>query len=494
WDQARRPPWQAARAVVGRAGTPLWQRVYVDLAFLATSAVTFALTARSGYQVVLAPEGVAQSAVSYQAFLAPVCLWIGVGLLAMRLGKRSLARGRRALGRLLRPVAGGLSGVVAASLGRQGGPVARGVVLVAVAVSFAISTAVFNTTYNAQSRVDAELTNGADVAVTGPTAAPPGSRLAELRALPGVIAAQPMQHRFAYVGNDLQDLYGIDPAHIGEATRLSNAYFAGGDARATMAALAAQPDGVLVSAETVRDYQLSPGDRVNLRLQHVADHRYHVVPFRFVGIVREFPTAPKDSFLVANARYVAQQTGAAAAEIVLLRTAAPPAEVAARARAVVRAFAGARVTDIGSTQAAISSSLTAVDLHGLTRLELAFAVLLILGAAGLVMALGLAERRRTFAILAALGATQSQRGAFLWSEALVILTAGGTIGVATGFGVAGMLVKLLTGVFDPPPQSLSVPWAYLALLAAAALVSIGGAVLGAQAASRRPPAEALRDP
>ena len=26
-----------------------------------------------------------------------------------------------------------------------------------------------------------------------------------------------MQHRFAYVGNDLQDLYGIDPATIGRA-------------------------------------------------------------------------------------------------------------------------------------------------------------------------------------------------------------------------------------------------------------------------------------
>ncbi len=56
-----------------------------------------------------------------------------------------------------------------------------------------------------------------------------------------------------------------------------------------------------------------------------------------------------------------------------------------------------------------------------------------------------------------------------------------------------MLVKLLTGVFDPPPQGLSVPWIYLVLLAAAATASTAAAVLGAQAASRRPPVEALRD-
>ena len=33
-----------------------------------------------------------------------------------------------------------------------------------------------------------------------------------------------------------------------------------------MATLAAAPDSILVSAETVKDYQLHPGDPVNLRL------------------------------------------------------------------------------------------------------------------------------------------------------------------------------------------------------------------------------------
>jgi len=492
WVQARRPPWLAARSVVGRPSISLWQRVYLDLVLLVISGVAFWVTARSGYQVVLAPEGVAQSSISYQAFLAPVCLWLGVCLVAIRLGEGSLGRGRRAIESLVRPLARNLAGAVAASMGRQRVLVTRGAVLVAIAVSFAISTAVFDTTYNAQARVDAELTNGADVTITGTTVAPPGSKLAELRALPGVAAAQPMRHRFAYVGNDLQDLYGIDPARIGEATVMSNAYFAGGNARATLATLAAHPNGVLVSAETARDYQLTPGDRVNLRLQNARDHQYQVVPFQFVGIVREFPTAPKDSFLVANARYVAQQTGTDVAEVVLLRTRGHPAQVAARAQSVISGLPGARVTDIGSTQRAINSTLTAVDLRGLTRLELGFAILLVAGAAGLVLALGLAERRRTFAILSALGATDRQRGAFLWSEGVVILGGGSVIGIVTGFTIAQMLVTLLTGVFDPPPQTLAVPWLYLTVLGVAAAASTAGAVLSSLTVSQRPPVEALR--
>ena len=50
-----------------------------------------------------------------------------------------------------------------------------------------------------------------------------------------------MQHRFAYVGTDLQDLYGIDPATIGRAATMSDAYFGSGDAAATLAALARHP-------------------------------------------------------------------------------------------------------------------------------------------------------------------------------------------------------------------------------------------------------------
>ena len=493
WAQARHSTVVAARAVIGRSQKPLWQRIYLDIIMLAASAIVFWQTASTGYQVVLAPEGVPATSVSYETFLAPLCLWIGVALLSMRLCRGGLERGRRVVAGILRPIARGLSGVVAASLGRQHARVTSGVVLVALAFSFAISTAVFNTTYNAQSHVDAELTNGADVTITGPTAAAPSSKLAELKAIPGVAAIQPMMHRFAYVGNDLQDIYGIDPAHIGEATNMSNAYFAGGNAQATLAALVGHPDGVLVSQETVNDFQLNVGDRINLRLQSAQDHQYHVVPFHLLGVVREFPTAPRDSFLVANASYLAQQTGADAAEIVLIRTDGNPADVAARARMVVSSLPGARVTDIGSTQFLISSSLTAVDLHGLTSLELAFAILLVAGATGLILALGLAERRRTFAILAGLGAKRNQLGAFLWSEGLLIQVGGGVIGVILGFGVAQMLVTVLTGVFDPPPEILSVPWIYLVLLVATAIAAMVVAVFSAQLASRRPIVEAMRD-
>ena len=42
---------------------------------------------------------------------------------------------------------------------------------------------------------------------------------------------------------------------------------------------------------------------------------------------------------------------------------------------------------------------------------------------------------------------------------------GGLLGVAGGWTLAHVLVKVLTGVFDPPPAGLAVPWGYLGLVA-----------------------------
>ena len=120
-------------------------------------------------------------------------------------------------------------------------------------------------------------------------------------------------------------------------------------------------------------------------------------------------------------------------------------------------------------------------------------MLLLAGATGLVLALGLAERRRTFAILWANGAKSHQLGAFLWSEGLLILVSGSVAGMIIGFGVAQMLVKVLTGVFDPPPDFLSVPWKYLVLLVVAASISTMVAVSAMQIVSCRVGVEALRD-
>ncbi|MEW2117742.1 FtsX-like permease family protein [Streptomyces sp. NPDC005474] len=475
-----------------RTGRVWWMRYGVDFALLVCSWLVFRASSGNQYALVLAPEGVPSISVSYWAFLGPALLWIGAALLLWRLTLLALTHGRAVLARLSRPLAGNLAGTTAAVLSRRRRPLARSVVLLALAVSFAISTATFNATYKQQAEVDARLTNGADVTVTEPPGArtPPGAA-ASLK-VSGVRHVEPLQHRFAYVGSDLQDLYGVRPDTIASATSLQDAYFSGGSAGTLMRKLAKQPDALLVSAETVTDFQLSPGDTVNLRIQDARTKALRTVAFHYVGVAKEFPTAPKDSFFVANASYVARATGSDAVGAFLLDTGgARQQQIAAHLRGQLGT--SATVTDLTQTRGAVGTSLTAVDLAGLTRIELAFAVLLAAGAGGLVLALGLAERRRTFAIATVLGATRRHLRGMVLTEAILLIAGGLAGGALIGWALSQMLVKVLTGVFDPPPAALAVPGTYLTLTALAAAAAVLAAALNGVRRAARPAVEELRD-
>jgi putative ABC transport system permease protein len=457
----------AAEAARGeRTGTPWPLKAGLDIVLLAGAAVSFALTARSGYQVVLAPEGIPQTQVNYAALAGPALAWPGLALLVWRITSWVA---RRRTGRWSRGGTGTAPELEAAALRRRHRIIARGAAGLAVALGLAVSTAIFTSTYNTQSRLDVALTVGSDVAVVEPPGAAVGPRAAaSIARTTGVSAVEPLQHRFGYVGPDLQDLYGIQAKTFARVGPLQDAFVPGSTIAKILAGLQATPDGVLLSAETLHDYQLHPGDLIRIRLQTGSDHAYRPVDFHVISQVTEWPTAPKDSFIVANADYVAQQTGSDAVGTFLVSTSTPAATAASLRSQHSITSAGARVQDISSARSQVTSAsgLAATDLSGLARLELGFGILLALACSGLALLGGIVERRRALVLLAALGATARQRGRFLAIEARAMVVAGVLGGALIGTTIAYLLVKVLTGIFDPAPASATVPWAYLTFLVA----------------------------
>lgn len=468
-----------------------WERGKVDFIFLVLATLIYWRSASTGYQLVLAPEGVASTAVDYTAFLAPLLFWLGAGLLTIRFGRFLLRCSGSVLPRLLSPLSGRLATSVGSSLIRQRSRLASGMALVAIAASFAVATTVFNSTYHTQQLVDARLTTGADVAVTGSAAMPAGASLNRISAVAGVLAAEPMQHRFAYVGKDLQDLFGIDPARITKATDIVDGYFSNIGAREALARLARQPDGILVSQETVNDFQLAIGDLLNLRMR-TADGSEKTVAFHLVGVVKEFPTAPHDSFLVANASYVAAQTGASQAETVLIRAGGPTAALAQRVREALGSSSQLKVADVSQAAHLFGSSLTALDLAAIGSVERGFAVLFVAMATGLILWLGQSERARSNAILLSLGASRREVRSFIWCEALIVAGIGLLAGTLIGLIDAWMLVRILSGVFDPPPAYLTLPWMSLSFMLVGAIAAIAISVFAQSGWTRDGTAQELR--
>jgi putative ABC transport system permease protein len=82
--------------------------------------------------------------------------------------------------------------------------------------------------------------------------------------------------------------------------------------------------------------------------------------------------------------------------------------------------------------------------------------------------------------MSALGASLRRAAAFLWSEAALVLAFSLVLAALLGWLLAEMLVAMLQHVFDPPPDHLAVPWAFLLGLGGAALA--GGIIAAALAA------------
>ena len=196
-------------------------------------------------------------------------------------------------------------------------------------MSFATSTAVFDATYRAQARVDAELTNGADVTVTGSAERPAGTFLARLAALPGAAAAAAdaaslrlcrrrppgsLRHRAALDRQGDAHVQRLFP----ERQCRRDAGIPGGDPGRSPGL---RGNGPGLSASARRQDQSSPAERQRI----TSITRCPSTSSASCGNSR-----PRrgDSFLVANAAYVAQQTGSDAAEIVLLRSRGDPAGLA----------------------------------------------------------------------------------------------------------------------------------------------------------------------
>jgi putative ABC transport system permease protein len=70
---------------------------------------------------------------------------------------------------------------------------------------------------------------------------------------------------------------------------------------------------------------------------------------------------------------------------------------------------------------------------------------------------------------------------------------GALVGSLTGVAIAQVLVKDLTGVFDPAPDALLVPWVYLAALLLLAVTATVMAIRAAFAVSRQPVVQGLRN-
>ena len=478
----------SGRQELQRGRAPLWHRLYLDVLALIAGTVVYIVAGGSGIHPVLNAEGNPTVTLALTSFVAPLLLWSGGTLLLLRVVAAVLRRSGRlagVLGRFLGP-GGQLAG---RSLTARATAASRAIVVLALAVSFATSVLIFDATYRQQQRVDAALTLGADLKAV-PTGPATTATVAQLSG-PGVAAATPFVDRVVYVGPEAQDLLAIDTTTLPGIAPLADSFFQGSSAVGAIEALRARPDAILVSAETAKDYSIVPGDRIRIRVPD-ANGNLKTIDFTMAGIALEFPTAPKDAFLVANLAYVVAQTGNDRISFVLARADGDIGGVSASLAR--RLGAGWQVSGLGTTTARLANAITSVDLSGLVTLDVAFAVLIAAIGVTLFLLAGLAERRHELATLVAIGAEPGQVRASMIGETLFIGVAGIATGLLTGGLVGVVLLQILAGVFDPPADVPAVPLVLIGgMTGAVVLALVAGLTVAGRGLARMSVVAALRE-
>ncbi len=473
---------------------PLWHRLYLDFLMFAAGAVVLWLTQRNGFAPVVGGEGQVTLSLSIFTFLAPLLIWVGAVLILARLGHGLVTYGTRLFRGILQTVFKDTGVYIARSISRRSQPLVQPALIIALALSFGIGLGIFGQTYRHQQLVDARLTLGADVVATPQKGHARTAAFArQLSAIPGVASVSPFTHAQAYVGTEIQDIFGIDPKTFLDTTHLADTFFVGQTASQAISQLAATRNGILISPEMAQDYNIAQGDTVKIRLLDQSTNTYHTTPFQVIGAVQEFSTAPKDAFLVVNRDFLDQQIGSPDASLFLIRTDRPPRQVAA---AIATKFGphGLSVQSIHEVAVQLATSITSINLTDLLRLEWAY-IILITSLGMMIFLLGIfGERRREYAVLEALGASRAQVRSFLIAEAGLGGLIGLSIGVIVGFPLGQVFVSVLTALFDPPPSHPYIPWVDLSVLLGLSILGIlAGMALVAIRLKRLQPAQLLRE-
>lgn len=487
------------RREVPAALPPAWMRARLDVVLLAAAALIGAVTYLTGGYQPTPAEGQSVS-LSFYILLAPLCFWVGATLLLVRLlllvARRPVRTGGDASFR---------RGVVTRALWlgvrRRPYPVASGVIALSLAIAFGVSLAIFLSTYQAEKLADARFVVGGDVRVT-PAALVPGqppnaAAVSRLLQVPGVQASTAVAAASVQVGTDKRSLAAIDPRTFAAVADPSPSLFNGQAPADLLGALAREPGAALMSTELARTFNIAVGDPIKVQLTDRVTGKSVARTLRAAGLFTSLPGFPQGVDLVVGLDFYQSAVHASAPDFYLLRTDGSDAATAAVAQAIGAAAPPSQPVTVETSAKAFNadqSSLSALNVNGLGRLEGLYTILLsALGIAIFVFGM-LLQRAKEHVTLRALGIRLRQLQGLVLGEAALVAVLSLVIGLLVGSAIAVMLVEILRPLFVIPPAGIAVPFGELAVLSGLVLgVTVLSSAVAGRSLRRAHLVEILRD-
>jgi putative ABC transport system permease protein len=475
WNAVRLNVMAERRRVKRTERAPFWKRSWMDVGMLVAGAlVLLTVHLAGGFNPGGAGEGQTILLSSY-LFLAPVFFWIGLTLFMQRLLVRFIPIfAKSAAGR-----SSGFGQVAARGMGWRANRLSSAITVIALTLSFGVSLALFTSTFDTQKATDQHYVIGSDVRVTPATGVTQDPGLEQRLLVPGATAVTGvMQDTQALIGSERQVVYGIDAPSFAKTAFLPDSFVQEGSAQDLLAKLQSTPNGVVVSVEAATNLGLVVGDPLLVRVSTVSGG-YNDDALVVVGTFTIFPTSAQNSDFVINRSLMAQTRNTTVNDFYLVRadgTAAGAASVAAKIKAGFSSASPARVDDLTTALTADQSTLTNLNLNGLSRIDWIFTLVIAFAGFGIFLLAAIGERAKEFSTMRAVGASPGQLRRLLVIEGGGIMLFGVLLSLPIGFVIARVLVTLLTSIFLTPVGGLSVSLAPLLLLIGASATGLAVAL------------------
>jgi putative ABC transport system permease protein len=476
-------PGAAERRGSVRGWAPTWRRAGLDFACLGVGLAILAINVVSGG---LQPSPVEGSVVALSFFflLAPIFIWLGLTLLAVRL---LLARSAR----WSRPAGPGAVGTWWAAnlrwLARRPARAGVAIVIGALAIAFGTEVIAFVGTYRDAKQADNMTAFGSDLRLI------PGDPRYRLPSSLGakVIATTPVRSVPARSGTDRKTIMAVEPRTYSQATTIAPRISSG----AGIEALAKQRGGVLVSQEIARDAAVRPGDPLPLTIFPDDQDLSRNITLRVLGVYRSVPPSnPPTEMVISSAALPAYLRPRPDFYLARIAPGTSPGAAAAALRHTPLSHRFG-IVPIGPQSFLGIRNLTTLNLGPLSEIEAVAAALIAAVAVAVLGAFLVLERRREFATLQAIGADTASILTGPALEGLVTVLAAVAIGVPVGLGLGLLSVRILGLFFTLTPPLLTVPLpalsGFLAFVVAASALALGWTLL---AARRVRAGDVLREP
>lgn len=432
----------------------------------------------------------------------PIVAWLAGTLLITQIIRHftsvaASSRGSRSLARLV-------PDILWRSITRRLGAMSGGVTIVALVVGLGAALACFSTVYDHAKASDARFLAGSDIRlIPNPTSQEPHpTSLASTFRVDGVKGVTPIVYSrenavlTSDFNEDVATLVAVSPSTFSDVADLQDSWFVNGTASAMMDSLKSQPDGVLINSVLAEGLKLSPGDRAQVLFGRGTGSQTRQT-VKVLGLFTQFPGAPDGADIVANLQFYQKVTGLMQADVYLAsavdRSNTGQAQVVQSLSALRGFERGFSVQTSASTLNKDQSSLTALNVLGLLKLD-SFYTFLMAAAATAMFVFGLLmHRRREYVTLKAQGLPDRDVRSLVLAESGICAILGSVIGMLVGVAVASQFILVLRPIFMLPPP-LQIPASELAILAG--LVLSAAAISSAAAAAmigRLKPTELLRD-